>query len=534
MARAFTSAGSDLIDLSIGAAAITAPITILAICRRGGANDTADNAIVEMLTSGGSNARGLGLMDGDSSIAAFIGSTQRVATAMTLTRAMGWGQVGWTKATGTVAPRIHKYLYGTNTHSHANATTTAANGTAATGGTLRLGSFQTGDGIFLDGDIAIVGIWNRVLSDAEVENLPFSLTAWLASAPSWLVVLDQDAVAQKVRDLTGGGSNETARTGTAVTAQSVPVFTYGAPVLPVGFSSGGADLTLTPGTPNAAWTGSTPAVKIDIARTPGTPNVDWAGSTPAVKVDKSLSPGTPNVDWAGTTPALKTDTVLVPGAANVDWAGSTPALKLDRVTAPGTPDVAWEGSTPSVLADAARSPAAAEVVWSGSTPSVILEGLVTLEPGTAEVVWTGSTPVLSTVPDVVVEPPTQGGRYEPIGDDEDVTTQEVRNLTLKPGTAVVAWTGSRPSVRVELAPLRFRLPLRRRPEASPARPEPPRVVDRALSPRAGSVAYAGSRPRLVIESYVPEKTYERALARIAELEDQVEEEAAVFAALSAT
>lgn len=318
------------------------------------------------------------------------------------------------------------------------------------------------------------------------------------------------------------------------------------------------DLSLAPAAPNVTWTGSTPAVKVDIARTPGTPNVDWAGSTTAVNRDtvlvpgtptvawtgstpafvagQTLTPGTPNVDWSGSTPTLLTDSTLLPGAPNVAWQGSTPALKLDRVLGPSTPNVAWAGSTSSVLADASRSPGAAEVVWSGSTPSVILEGLVTLVPGTATVTWTGSSPALLVVPDVVEveEPPTQGGRYEPIGDDEDVTTQEVRNLTLKPGTAVVAWTGSRPGVRVELAPLRFRLPLRRRPVASPAPPEAPRVVDRALVPRAGSVAYAGSRPRLVIESYVPESAYERALARIAELEDQIEEEAAVFAALSAT
>jgi hypothetical protein len=531
---------------------------MMAICRRGGANDTADNAIVEMLSSGGSNTRGLGLMDGDSSIAAYIGSTQRVATATTLTRAMGWGCIGWTKATGTVAPRIHKYLYGTNVQTHANATTTAANGTAATGGTLRLGSFQTGDGIFLDGDIAVVGIWNRVLSDVEVENLPFSLQAWFASAPSWLVVLDQDAVGQKVRDLTGGGSNETGRTGTAVTAQSVPVFTYGAPINPTFQpAAGGTDLTLTPAVGTVAWTASTPALLLDRVLTPGTPNVAWTGSTPAVLIDKTLTPGTPNVDWTGSTPALLLDRVevpgvavvawtgstptlitdgsltLTPGVAVVAWSGSTPAVVTDLTLAPGTPNVAWTGSTPAVTVDLTLTPGVATVAWSGTTPSVILAGEVTVTPGTAVVDWTGSTPVLTAVPDVVVEPPAVGGgRYEPIGDDEDVTTDEVRNLRLKPGAAVVAWTGSRPSVRVEVAPPRFRLPLRKRPEPPQAAPEPPRVVDRTLAPRAGSVAYAGSRPMLVIESFVPEAAYERALARIAELEQEREEETVILAALS--
>jgi hypothetical protein len=119
----------------------------------------------------------------------------------------------------------------------------------------------------------------------------------------------------------------------------------------------------------------------------------------------------------------------------------------------------------------------------------------------AVVAWSGSTPAIVVTPDVVVQPPTDFGGDG--GDGfEDFSTVETRNLTLVPGQAVVRWSGSRAYVRVELDPLRFRLP-RRRVEAAPVPVAPERVVDRVLSPRAGSVAYAGSRPRVVAESFVP-------------------------------
>jgi hypothetical protein len=80
---------------------------------------------------------------------------------------------------------------------------------------------------FFGGDIAAAGMWGRVLSDAEVELLTFTLIGWHAAVPTALWHLDQSATTQGVSDLTGGGANQSALTGTTVSTNSVPLFNYG-------------------------------------------------------------------------------------------------------------------------------------------------------------------------------------------------------------------------------------------------------------------------------------------------------------------
>jgi hypothetical protein len=316
-----------------------------------------------------------------------------------------------------------------------------------------------------------------------------------------------------------------------------------------------ADLTLTPAAPNVAWTGSTPALLLAAVRTPGTPNVAWTGSTPAIVVDKTLTPGVGTVAWTGSTPAVSLDRVLVPGSgtvawtgstpsvvtdgsltltpgtAVVAWSGSTPAIAVDKTLTPGTPSVAWTGSTPAITADLSLAPGVGIVAWSGSTPSVVLTGAVTLTPGAATVEWSGSTPAVSVVPDVadvVLEPGGGAAAWDGL---DDISTGQDRRL--RPGTAVVAWSGSRATVRVTPGPLRIRLPkLLRRSEPVEAPAPPARVIDRVLAPRAGSVAWTGSGTRVTAESFVPIQDYEELKARVAELEMEREEELVVLAALS--
>lgn len=326
--------------------------------------------------------------------------------------------------------------------------------------------------------------------------------------------------------------------------------------------AGVTDLTLTPGTPNVAWTGSTPAVLIDRTLAPGTPNVAWTGSTPSVVVDRTLTPGTATVAWTGSTPAVVVDKTLTPGTAVVAWTGTTPAVQVDRTLTPGTPNVAWTGSTPAVTVDKTLSPGVAVVAWSGSTPSIVTDGSITLTPGTAVVAWTGSTPgiqvdetvvpgsaivawsgstpSISVVPDAPVvtpePPPSTGGGDGGSGfdDGEDFSTVEVTNLTLRPGTpAIVAWSGSRSRVLVVEAPVpfRFKLPGRRR-EATPVPAAPLPVVNRTLTPGGAVVAYSGSSTSVQIESFVPIQDYEDLKARVAELELEREEEMVILAALS--
>jgi hypothetical protein len=263
-------------------------------------------------------------------------------------------------------------------------------------------------------------------------------------------------------------------------------------------ASGTTNLTVTPGTPNVAWAGSTPSRTSDISRTPGTPTVAWTGSTPTLVLssDLTLTPGTPNVAWAGSTPTLT---------------GTN-----DRTLTPGT----------------------AEVVWSGSTPTVIQEGEVTVTPGSAEVVWTGSTPTLRATPDVEPEPP---GESAGDGGDgfEDFSTEEDRHsLTLRPGTARVVWTGSPASVRVKLDPLRVRL-LKPRREV----PAPAPVEELSLVPGRAVVAYSGSTAPVRVTSLPSVEELQAELAkrdeqiaaltkRLDALERDREDDFAVMAALN--
>lgn len=227
MARFFD--GASFITTSIGGLSTCdgGAITIMAIVKlsaiRGG--------VIEIRDSGG-NA--VASFNADTAPDSYYYSTsagfrQMLAAAT----ADNWHLTGVTKDNGTATPRGHKYVYDTNTWTHTDAAGTMGDSasTAGASGTVRLGRVLTAAGDQFDGDIAIMGVWNRVLTDAEIEQLAFSLQGWYASAPDALWLLDQSAVDQKILDLTGNGANETAITGTSVSTNSVPVFSYGAEIV---------------------------------------------------------------------------------------------------------------------------------------------------------------------------------------------------------------------------------------------------------------------------------------------------------------
>jgi hypothetical protein len=79
------------------------------------------------------------------------------------------------------------------------------------------------------GDVAVSGIWTSQLSDAAIEAACTSkLADLMAATPAWAARYMQSAPTN-IQDLTGGGGNETGRTGT-ITATADPVgydFTLG-------------------------------------------------------------------------------------------------------------------------------------------------------------------------------------------------------------------------------------------------------------------------------------------------------------------
>lgn len=144
------------------------------------------------------------------------------ATAPTCTWRGGWRLIAVTKATGTVAPRFHQYDYGAGTWTHENAAGTLGNsGIPATSATI--GSRPGGTNAF-NGDIEIAGVWDVAMTDDQVEALAFSLSPWFAAQPKGLWLLDQAATTQSVPDISGGGANQSALSGTAVATNHPPVW----------------------------------------------------------------------------------------------------------------------------------------------------------------------------------------------------------------------------------------------------------------------------------------------------------------------
>lgn len=135
-----------------------------------------------------------------------------------------WQFLGADKGVGNVTPRFHTYRYDNDTWTHANGGGNV-NDTTATPASIRIGQYNLSE--CLNGDIALVVFWNRVLTDAEYELLPFSLQAIYASKPDGLWLLDQSDTAQNVRDLMGSGADQTAVNNASVSTTSVPVFSYG-------------------------------------------------------------------------------------------------------------------------------------------------------------------------------------------------------------------------------------------------------------------------------------------------------------------
>lgn len=153
--------------------------------------------------------------------------------------------VAFDKASGSVTPRFHKKIYGTDAavaHSNGSASATGGSGTVAS---IGLGAFdRTGD--WWAGDMYVAAIWNRQLADWEHEWLADNLGAWFLLNPDWLVFGDYAALPTNIPDLSGGGAPLTTLTNLAVSTVSGPVG-YGAPILVGAREPGTGAQTIQPG-----------------------------------------------------------------------------------------------------------------------------------------------------------------------------------------------------------------------------------------------------------------------------------------------
>lgn len=219
MARHLAGGTTEYIRLAKANSLFLPPFTVAAITLRGA------NAADHTLYTAGQTATLWNFGPASSNVLRFWNGTSTADSALTFTVADGWSLIGCSKDTGTVAPRFHKYTYAGNSWTHQNSGTSVANYSVSSSEGPSLGYIANS----YNGELALVGLWNVILTDAQVECLPFSLASWFQVNPMGLWLLDQASTSQKVLDLSGNGSHENGISGTSVSTSSVPVFSYGLP-----------------------------------------------------------------------------------------------------------------------------------------------------------------------------------------------------------------------------------------------------------------------------------------------------------------
>ena len=235
--RHFTRGSGDWIKTNLGNTPSFGPATCAALVKK--SSDTTNYEIIILASDNADPDNwifyiGLG---GDNKLGLFNGFVD-LESPFTVLASEGWVMVAVTKATGTVAPRFHKYVLNTGVWTHQDCASTGANsGTMFTANTIGASNAHDATVGVFDGHILAVGVWNVVLNDAALEaispaiytNFDALIAGWLATAtaPRVLNRLDQASVSTSITDDTGGGSGQNSRNGTTVVTNDDPTFGSG-------------------------------------------------------------------------------------------------------------------------------------------------------------------------------------------------------------------------------------------------------------------------------------------------------------------
>jgi hypothetical protein len=135
-----------------------------------------------------------------------------------------WYLMVLTKAEGNVAVRFHRYTYSSGAWFHGDSY--AMPDSIYPVATRPAGVIGADGNSHANMHVAAVGVWSRVLSDAECELLPLQASAWLTlpnGGPSAMWTFSQSSVSDPVLDLTGNGFNQSSITGTSVSSEISPI-----------------------------------------------------------------------------------------------------------------------------------------------------------------------------------------------------------------------------------------------------------------------------------------------------------------------
>jgi tyrosinase len=218
----------DVIRCGVGGAALTGAFTVAVLMKK-----TRDGHMETFLcshTSGGAATVLLGSDDTDYVYYEVNGAWGRGATKVRVTN--GWLLIVITKAAGSSTVRVHsRPLTGTTWSHGAGSAGAQANPAATTGGQWRFAN--RGTNVFEAPRLAVAGVWNVAMTDAQVEALATNkrTTDWAshaAGAPRALWELNQTSVATPVADLTGNGAGQVSIVGTTVvTGDDPPAWVFG-------------------------------------------------------------------------------------------------------------------------------------------------------------------------------------------------------------------------------------------------------------------------------------------------------------------
>lgn len=213
--RRFDSNNGDFITLAIGAVVgiNTGAFTIAVLAKK-----EADGAFFPAISAenGASSRRSLWTTDTDVVMSNTGGFN--IDTPVTFEQTDDWAVIAVTKPAGEELIRGHKgVLGGAWTHTNGDE---GFDDTQAVDN-IKLGSWQ--DGAHWHGLIAVAAMWERELSDAELEDgFTTSAASWLAASPDGMWLLNQAATSTVVEDVTEGGADQTAITGTTVVTDDDP------------------------------------------------------------------------------------------------------------------------------------------------------------------------------------------------------------------------------------------------------------------------------------------------------------------------
>lgn len=219
MARLFVASASDEIQLAIDASSGTtfAPYTVMSIIRI--VSSSSSRTILSAETSDGTirsyfYVNGSGALELDNTTAGFSTSSLPVNSDD------GWVIAGYTKASGSVAPRFHRCYMSSTTWSHSDGNNSPGSPSSpGVGGHWAIG-FAPGEG--MNGDIAAIAVYPTVLSDVQIETLMASYDNWVGLSPTMMVILDQASIATPLVDLIND-ADQTSISGTAVSVGSPPI-----------------------------------------------------------------------------------------------------------------------------------------------------------------------------------------------------------------------------------------------------------------------------------------------------------------------